>query len=126
MQELGEFRIIPAYAGSTASEAVDSILSSDHPRLRGEHSAVRIHIGRECGSSPPTRGAPRTPRSHNRRGRIIPAYAGSTRTTLWDIWRLPDHPRLRGEHEQGRKTSRALYGSSPPTRGARVVLLSVA
>ena len=98
MQELGEFRIIPAYAGSTASEAVDSILSSDHPRLRGEHSAVRIHIGRECGSSPPTRGAPRLHRRLRLRARIIPAYAGSTARGTGKPTHLADHPRLRGEH----------------------------
>ena len=29
---------------------------------------------------------------------IIPAYAGSTRATLYEVSVVPDHPRIRGEH----------------------------
>ena len=49
--------IIPAYAGSTPGSLANSAGSSDHPRIRGEHStgSGRRWTGR--GSSPHTRGA---------------------------------------------------------------------
>ena len=94
------FRIIPAYAGSTASYASRHLTDGDHPRIRGEHSEVF--------SSP------------RRVGRIIPAYAGSTRLrgTPWRWTR--DHPRIRGEHRQGDAGRAGGGGSSPHTRGAQI------
>ncbi len=53
------------------------------------------------------------------RVRIIPAYAGSTRTGSSQPLTLPDHPRLRGEHDQPQDPDPGGEGSSPPTRGAR-------
>ena len=34
-------RIIPAYAGSTATRSTATIFSSDHPRIRGEHASSK-------------------------------------------------------------------------------------
>ena len=90
----------------------------DHPRIRGEHSRRGVGCGHGRGSSPHTRGA----RPHQRMGkhpmRIIPAYAGSTRTTR--RWRPPcwDHPRIRGEHRGIGSQDIPGVGSSPHTRGA--------
>ena len=74
------------------------------------------------------------------RGRIIPAYAGSTNPTPMTRSRRPDHPRIRGEHHgtefledrhdriipayagstsKVRAARPADRGSSPHTRGAR-------
>ena len=39
---LAGVRIIPAYAGSTASDAQMEAFSADHPRIRGEHSSWSI------------------------------------------------------------------------------------
>ena len=50
-------RIIPAYAGSTSRRAPPSGLSSDHPRIRGEHPFNYIGNFSVSGSSPHTRGA---------------------------------------------------------------------
>ena len=91
-------RIIPAYAGSTGPEACISVRTRDHPRIRGEHSIVVTTHRFPRGSSPHTRGAP-TRRTLSVYGiRIIPAYAGSTRSGRF--WRRcrEDHPRIRGEH----------------------------
>ena len=133
-------RIIPAYAGSTASPSARPMSREgssphtrgapnaahgkpsglrDHPRIRGEHSLPYRHPTRlsgiipayagstfetttparaSAGSSPHTRGAPRTVTSAAR----APA----------------DHPRIRGEHDTCARARRLREGSSPHTRGA--------
>ncbi len=74
--------------------------------------------GPEPGSSPPTRGARNREFSRMSFIRIIPAYAGSTRS-LQSVELLAwDHPRLRGEHEWRYVDDSDELGSSPPTRGA--------
>ena len=50
-------RIIPAYAGSTPSISLPPGSPEDHPRIRGEHVAVRPQVPQSGGSSPHTRGA---------------------------------------------------------------------
>ena len=91
--------IIPAYAGSTRFWQFLATRSRDHPRIRGEHRAVSTRGWRKAGSSPHTRGALR--QAHGALGfpRIIPAYAGSTRSPC-------------------RRTTGSA-GSSPHTRGAQ-------
>jgi len=71
-------RIIPASAGSTSTSAIESSMSSDHPRVCGEHFAVIGLTFLAFGSSPRLRGAPRHRRDQPGRRRIIPASAGST------------------------------------------------
>ena len=70
----------------------------DHPRIRGEHGALRSGRLRGGGSSPHTRGARR-----ERGGNLMAAE---------------DHPRIRGEHLLPDNTSIYHCGSSPHTRGA--------
>ena len=90
--------IIPAYAGSTSGSSATRGSARDHPRIRGEHKRAFKNARIVIGSSPHTRGAPRSPCRRRRRRRIIPAYAGSTR--------------------QQAPTPRPYRGSSPHTRGA--------
>ena len=71
------------------------------------------------GSSPHTRGARRRRPGRRRRRRIIPAYAGSTSFMPPVATRVPDHPRIRGEHTSGSVSKIVPVGSSPHTRGAR-------
>ncbi|ERH20056.1 hypothetical protein HMPREF0043_00185 [Actinobaculum sp. oral taxon 183 str. F0552] len=73
------------------------------------------------GSSPHTRGAREGGEFVDRERRIIPAYAGSTKTSLTLQKPVPDHPRIRGEHSVYAETFRESSGSSPHTRGARHV-----
>ena len=75
------YGIIPAYAGSTEANSLDGQTMADHPRIRGEHQAMATSTTTTNGSSPHTRGARADEPRHRRRKRIIPAYAGSTRTT---------------------------------------------
>ena len=91
--------IIPAYAGSTPGSSTIGAGSRDHPRIRGEHCALRrtsrIGLG------------------------IIPAYAGSTCAERSAPILMTDHPRIRGEHNRQPPGRRPTPGSSPHTRGAR-------
>ena len=50
--------------------------------------------------------------------RIIPAYAGSTRTHTRRLTTTRDHPRLCGEHRVSREFASQTAGSSPLMRGA--------
>ena len=52
---------------------------------------------------------------------IIPAYAGSTSPGSCRRGGLRDHPRIRGEHNEGFLATAGGEGSSPHTRGALVV-----
>ena len=112
--------IIPAYAGSTPLGRLIWIALWDHPRIRGEHGRVLWGRCRGTGSSPHTRGALALQVAWEVIKRIIPAYAGSTLTTLRRRHSLPDHPRIRGEHLAGLGRIIGGVGSSPHTRGARM------
>ena len=93
------FRIIPAYAGSTS------------------RSSRRRWLG--SGSSPHTRGAHEHAIVVDEARWIIPAYAGSTCGAGGRRTGSPDHPRIRGEHASPRFCQPPRAGSSPHTRGAR-------
>ena len=72
-------RIIPAHAGSTLSSFGTNLISTDHPRSRGEHLPFGQDLDRATGSSPLTRGARKEDCKRHDKRRIIPAHAGSTR-----------------------------------------------
>ena len=115
----GPARIIPAYAGSTRLIPCSRATSSDHPRIRGEHSVAGVdaHVG--DGSSPHTRGARNLLHGNIGGARIIPAYAGSTSTCAQPMTPQKDHPRIRGEHADIAERFPDHEGSSPHTRGAQ-------
>ena len=89
--------IIPARAGSSRWLVDGFHYGRDHPRACGEQCT---HKGRTCrrwGSSPRVRGAGRNQdRADNRHG-IIPARAGSRRSTMASCVPGRDHPRACGE-----------------------------
>ena len=110
--------IIPAYAGSTYHRPCGGGVEKDHPRIRGEHSAVWRPGPSEPGSSPHTRGArPGASLCFLAFG-IIPAYAGSTWPPCGIRAACRDHPRIRGEHLKLGRGVVVSGGSSPHTRGA--------
>ena len=111
--------IIPAYAGSTRSEEQLRPGGADHPRIRGEHRHQRMPDEQYRGSSPHTRGARLYGEPLQIAWRIIPAYAGSTIPKARSRGSMPDHPRIRGEHEAELTGIGGPAGSSPHTRGAR-------
>ena len=111
--------IIPAYAGSTAFASPHFALSTDHPRIRGEHGVSAYNFTRQAGSSPHTRGARVFDEDRGQVEGIIPAYAGSTSLVMRSCCLGRDHPRIRGEHLRGFLEVPGYGGSSPHTRGAR-------
>ena len=112
-------RIIPAYAGSTRPWSFAGSGCLDHPRIRGEHENLPPSGAPGFGSSPHTRGALYSGTTNGPYHRIIPAYAGSTRENGTRAAHLPDHPRIRGEHDSRFLSLLFCVGSSPHTRGAR-------
>ena len=110
--------IIPAYAGSTHRPRSERPHRRDHPRIRGEHETPSTHAVRASGSSPHTRGAHLPEADGHEKRRIIPAYAGSTKSTSTPPATLEDHPRIRGEHAALASQAHSIAGSSPHTRGA--------
>ena len=91
-------RIIPAYAGSTATFRTVLYAQRDHPRIRGEHAPGSCATSPTWGSSPHTRGARGDDLFADELHGIIPAYAGSTPGSSTPGAGLRDHPRIRGEH----------------------------
>ena len=114
-------RIIPALAGNTieASRAVAE--RPDHPRSRGEYDAVRSSVKRGKGSSPLSRGIHRPRQNLWPIQRIIPALAGNTRSWQGSAEAEGDHPRSRGEYKVELRPEEQAAGSSPLSRGIRIV-----
>ena len=64
------------------------------------------------------RGALPKPATDRSKGRIIPAYAGSTKRATFTDHVTADHPRVCGEHEGHHHQGGQRQGSSPRMRGA--------
>ena len=110
-------RIIPACAGRTTRYRPRTCAWPDHPRVCG----ANVHVGSgRCtcgGSSPRVRGELQRESRYGGLGRIIPACAGRTRSSVSSTRRRPDHPRVCGANSvEGSKTA-DLSGSSPRVRG---------
>ena len=90
-------RFIPACAGNTLVARWLLVLRAVHPRLRGEHDPVAIHVFGHV--------------------RFIPACAGNTRGREMSWMTIAVHPRLRGEHLRSEASVLTTNGSSPPARG---------
>ena len=110
-------RITPAYAGTTSTPSRARTASPDHPRLRGDHSIVFIERCARHGSPPLTRGPLDSDGLVPQNLRITPAYAGTTAPRDEVTTVIPDHPRLRGDHNQYRTSNTRPTGSPPLTRG---------
>ena len=93
-------------------------MARDHPRIRGEHAPIFDISDRNLGSSPHTRGARRTGTPSRPRGRIIPAYAGSTPLTDEKGAGARIIPAYAGSTCQMPMALLPWTGSSPHTRGA--------
>ncbi len=93
-----------------------------HPRSRGENLTAAILPTCVTGSSPLTRG------KQGRRGQgpdplgLIPAHAGKTAAESVSQNEAPAHPRSRGENDTEFCAGVVGVGSSPLTRGKRVLL----
>ena len=116
-------RLIPAHAGKTSRSASAPGPRAAHPRSRGENS-IRVHpITYGLGSSPLTRGKPSVLVSSSMMCRLIPAHAGKTTSFMGVPVAVGAHPRSRGENESAEAVACCGVGSSPLTRGKRLVCL---
>ena len=76
------------------------------------------------GSSPRTRGTPRSPMRRRRSTRLIPADAGNTNSLRLEPIFPSAHPRGRGEHLADIIWGMLQPGSSPRTRGTRTITVT--
>ena len=113
--------LIPARAGNTLWRNCWAPARAAHPRSRREHTKDPVVGVQAPGSSPIARGAREIQIHMQRLVRLIPARAGSTKSTNSGFTRTPAHPRSRGEHYVGSYGSTPVFGSSPLARGTRVV-----
>ena len=113
--------LIPAHAGKTSRSGPGCSCHSAHPRSRGENRRLLPACVGCRGSSPLTRGKPRMGCRGRARVRLIPAHAGKT-SWLAMVQRPPAaHPRSRGENVAAASRPNEVPGSSPLTRGKRLV-----
>ena len=110
-------RLIPAHAGKTWWRTRRRGPWRAHPRSRGENGVPAPRIHAALGSSPLTRGKPRSRQYRPPRQRLIPAHAGKTRRARSPAGVSGAHPRSRGENVTGGRRQVGAGGSSPLTRG---------
>src|SRR5690606_37506668 len=87
-------RLIPACAGNTKRACTQSISTTAHPRVRGEHAFPDLERLPDDGSSPRARGTPVTAWSAGSGRRLIPACAGNTTCIPPSRPTPPAHPRV--------------------------------
>ena len=119
MEPVGRF--IPAYAGNARVRTEPASSSPVHPRIRGERYPLPSTKRLKFGSSPHTRGTRRWPGPCARRCRFIPAYAGNAGSHRWRPNEDAVHPRIRGERPNSPALAISCIGSSPHTRGTRIM-----
>ena len=91
-------RIIPAREGTTPARGRGRRRNRDHPRMRGDHASAHLPAYSDRGSSPHARGPLRVYLPLRARHGIIPACAGTTRSSRARLAPCRDHPRMRGDH----------------------------
>ena len=112
-------RLIPAHAGKTRALAAAASAASAHPRSRGENMKHKASSASVTGSSPLTRGKLWRGSNDAAQPRLIPAHAGKTVSSGWNVAGGQAHPRSRGENSLTPWHLRKQTGSSPLTRGKR-------
>ena len=113
--------LIPTHAGKTCRCPVSRPCWWAHPHSRGENDEARVFGEYNVGSSPLTRGKPRLKTRTRGPRRLIPTHAGKT-----DHPDLPEsaaaaHPHSRGENFWRGTARPHVRGSSPLTRGKRLI-----
>ena len=113
--------LIPAHAGSTMTWISPARPPRAHPRSRGVDLWADDGGTTRAGSSPLTRGR-RAVGLHDGAGPgLIPAHAGSTRLSRPTTCLRTAHPRSRGVDIKVLSNKSAFEGSSPLTRGRRLL-----
>ena len=119
----GEVGLIPAHAGKTSPAWQRPSYHPAHPRSRGENRARMSRAAPTGGSSPLTRGKPRTRHTQHVPRGLIPAHAGKTLRRPLAARVTAAHPRSRGENNGLSSVAGYVNGSSPLTRGKPVTTL---
>ena len=114
---VGRRGLIPAHAGKTVSVRITMSPFPAHPRSRGENRARMSRAAPTGGSSPLTRGKPRTRHTQHVPRGLIPAHAGKTLRRPLAARVTAAHPRSRGENNGLSSVAGYVNGSSPLTRG---------
>ena len=114
-------RLIPAHAGKTGQPRGRACASAAHPRSRGENDAVSSSQWTVGGSSPLTRGKRLSAVWAVRLSGLIPAHAGKTVVYCLPASAVAAHPRSRGENCRASWSTSSRRGSSPLTRGKRML-----
>ena len=112
-------RLIPALAGTTPSSPGSPASPGAHPRAGGDDNNIVPAPGSSLGSSPRWRGRPKLSPSTGRRGRLIPALAGTTGRLGTGACAGWAHPRAGGDDRPVTKPFALKTGSSPRWRGRR-------
>ena len=113
--------LIPAHAGKTPPCSSRPRTFRAHPRSRGENTEAAALIFGTTGSSPLTRGKRRVHGVTERLVGLIPTHAGKTGSRSCRLRPSTAHPRSRGENTEYACTISSSRGSSPLTRGKRVL-----
>ena len=113
-------RLIPAHAGKTTPRIAAEVEARAHPRSRGENCWASGEVSSTVGSSPLTRGKPRSHRTDPVNQGLIPAHAGKTPGAGSRSRASRAHPRSRGENALALSAHGSVEGSSPLTRGKRL------
>ena len=117
--------IIPARAGFTLQEKMQTGRDADHPRSRGVYSLRTRAVKRLSGSSPLARGLLEWSVSKEKVNGIIPARAGFTIETAVDGSTPPDHPRSRGVYRPVLSTYTTHSVDHPRSRGVYSLIMNV-
>ena len=112
-----EHGLIPAHAGKTSAAVSMVVISSAHPRSRGENRRCGSWSWSWSGSSPLTRGKPLADCGGESLHGLIPAHAGKTTISSLGFSLTRAHPRSRGENVPRTSFLLRVPGSSPLTRG---------
>ena len=120
-QGLARVGLIPAHAGKTTGRSAGPCARGAHPRSRGENHTGRWAGRGLQGSSPLTRGKLLPALISETAGGLIPAHAGKTGSVELICFVWSAHPRSRGENGWWASDDNTRRGSSPLTRGKRLV-----
>ena len=111
--------LIPAHAGKTQVSCAGVRTGWAHPRSRGENCSSGRQPIQAWGSSPLTRGKLAFTIDRAQCIGLIPAHAGKTVASGWNVAGGQAHPRSRGENRSRPLSTCTGIGSSPLTRGKR-------
>ncbi len=110
-------RCIPACAGNRRITMGGAVVSSVHPRMRGEQGAVETAGSVGDGASPHARGTDGLGPAEQAPARCIPACAGNRSVASVDLRVWSVHPRMRGEQASAARPATCQRGASPHARG---------